>query len=87
MSLRREESSSKRKRSKIDEELAYESESELAPSPTPPPKYYLVRRGDTLSELARSFNVTQEDLVRVNRLTNPSKIMAGTRLRIIASND
>jgi membrane-bound lytic murein transglycosylase D len=85
MSLRRDDASPKRKRSTIDEELAYESE--LAPSPSPPPKYYLVRRGDTLSELARSFNVTQEDLMKANRLKNPSRIMAGSRLRIIASND
>ncbi len=44
---------------------------------------YEVKPGDTLSELALTFNVTQDRLVRVNKLRDPSRILAGSRLRVV----
>lgn len=50
------------------------------------PRYYRVKRGDTLSELARYFDIPQDELARYNGLKNPSHILAGTRLRILSQN-
>lgn len=42
----------------------------------------IVRPGETLSEIAERHNVSMERLVQLNRLQNPSQLMAGDRLVI-----
>ena len=53
--------------------------------PTSPPATgttYTVRRGDTLSRIARRFGTTVGALATLNRIANPSAIHAGQVLRI-----
>lgn len=47
-----------------------------------PRGYYLVRSGDTLSEIAMNRQVSTRDLVRWNRLKPPYTIYAGKLLRV-----
>lgn len=46
------------------------------------PQYYTIRPGDTLGEIARKYNTTVNALVRLNGISDPDKIYAGTRIRI-----
>jgi LysM repeat protein len=43
---------------------------------------YVVRRGDTLSQIARRFGTTTATLARLNSIANPSAIYAGQVLRL-----
>jgi len=43
---------------------------------------YRIRAGDTLSGIAVRLGVSASDLARANRLLNPNRIVAGTRLAI-----
>lgn len=45
-------------------------------------KLYIVRWGDTLSQLAIDYGVTVEQLVRLNNIANPNLIYVGEVLRI-----
>lgn len=45
---------------------------------------YMVRRGETLSEIATKFRVPLADLLRVNEIANPGLVRAGQRLIIPA---
>lgn len=49
-----------------------------------PPGYYLVRSGDTLSEIAERRRVSTPELIRWNRLKPPYVIYAGKLLRVAA---
>lgn len=44
--------------------------------------WYTVRRGDTLTSIARRYNVTVSSIAAANRLSNPNRIYAGQRLFI-----
>ena len=44
--------------------------------------YYTIKRGDTLSKIARQFDTTVEELVVKNDIINQNLICAGDRLRI-----
>ena len=44
--------------------------------------YYTIKRGDTLSKIARQFDTTVEELVVKNDIINQNLIYAGDRLRI-----
>lgn len=46
--------------------------------------YYRVRRGDTISTLARKFNTSQHYLRKLNRLSVRSMLVAGRRIRVPA---
>lgn len=46
------------------------------------PTYYVVRRKDTLSGIARRFGTTYQRLMQLNGIRNPNLIYAGQRLRI-----
>ncbi len=61
-----------------------EPEDTPAPSPTPGPVFteYIVRYGDTLGGISAKFNLTLEELMRVNGLTNPHTLQIGQVLRI-----
>lgn len=47
---------------------------------------YTVKRGDTLSNIAKAYNVTIAHIVEINNLQNPSLIYPGEKLRITESN-
>jgi LysM repeat protein len=53
----------------------------LMPSPTP--VTYVVKSGDTLSDIAAKFNTTAAALMKVNGITDPASIHAGARLVIV----
>ena len=46
------------------------------------PSRYVIRAGDTLSEIADQFDVSMSDLRRVNRLTSINAIRVGQVLEI-----
>ncbi|MEE9442948.1 MAG: LysM peptidoglycan-binding domain-containing protein [candidate division Zixibacteria bacterium] len=43
---------------------------------------YTVRRGDSLSKIARAFGTTVNSLIRINNIKNASKLSIGTKLKI-----
>jgi len=53
----------------------------MVPSPTP--VTYVVKAGDTLSDIAAKFNTTAQALMKVNGITDPTSIHAGARLVIV----
>jgi membrane-bound lytic murein transglycosylase D len=44
--------------------------------------FYRVRRGDTISSIARRFNISQVQILRLNRLSQRSVLNVGKRLRL-----
>lgn len=65
----------------------------VSPSPTPGNKNldtpisgktwtYYIKRGDTLSAIAKRYNTTVEELCRLNNISNPNLIYAGAALLI-----
>ena len=46
------------------------------------PLIYVVRKGDTLSRIARTHDVSVNSLVKKNRLSNNGKVLYGQRLVI-----
>lgn len=54
------------------------------PTPTQGPIYteYKVRSGDTLGEISARFNLTIEELMKINGLTNPNSLQVGQVLKI-----
>ncbi len=46
--------------------------------------YYTVRRGDTLSEIAKRHAISADDLLRLNGLTNANFVWVGQQLRVSA---
>lgn len=55
------------------------------PPPPPPSKTYTVRRGDTLSGIARKTGCSVAELTRLNGLKDPNEIRAGQVLRLCDS--
>ena len=47
-----------------------------------PANYYIVKAGDTLSEIADKYNVTVEYLVNKNNITDPNKIYIGQKIYV-----
>lgn len=45
-------------------------------------RYYTIRPGDTLSEIAERFGTTTQALAALNQIANPNLIYAGTTIRI-----
>ena len=43
---------------------------------------YVIKRGDTLHELSKTYKTTVETLVRINGIKNAAKIEAGDKLLI-----
>ena len=46
---------------------------------------YQVAPGDTLSMIARAYGVSQEDLIKKNRIANPNFLLVGQSLKIASS--
>lgn len=55
-----------------------------APSPAPTPNYitYVIRSGDTLSEIALRYGTTVSALTTLNNIADPNLIYAGNTIRI-----
>jgi LysM repeat protein len=45
-------------------------------------KFYIVKRGDTLGQIAKAFQVRLADLQALNGIANPDDIQAGQELQI-----
>jgi len=54
------------------------------PKPPPGGRVYIVKKGDTLFNIAKMFNVSVESIVKLNNLTDPDLIYRGQRLLIPA---
>jgi membrane-bound lytic murein transglycosylase D len=50
--------------------------------PLPSDRIHRVRRGDTLTSIARRYGVTEAEITASNRLTSRHRIMVGQRLRL-----
>jgi nucleoid-associated protein YgaU len=65
---------------------AAEASSSLEPTPipAPTPQIYVIKSGDTLSRIAREFNVTLDALLEANkdRISNPNRIKVGDEIII-----
>ena len=46
------------------------------------PKYYTVKKGDTLSHIAKRYNTSVSRLVKLNGIKNPNLIYEGQKIRI-----
>jgi LysM repeat protein len=57
---------------------------EPTPIPDPTPQIYVIKAGDTLSRIAREFNVTLDALLEANkdRISNPNRIKVGDEIII-----
>lgn len=67
--------------------IIYPGQKILIPKSTPPKPpagttVYIVKKGDTLFTIAKSFNVSVESIVKLNNLPNPELIYPGQRLLI-----
>ncbi len=61
------------------------SEAPITPEPVATPETYTIVAGDTISKIAKKFNVTPEDLLAANpQVKNPNKIKVGDQLTIPA---
>ena len=56
--------------------------SKSEPGPQPVVEYYTVKRGDTLTAIAKKFGTTVAQLVRWNHIVNPNIIITGQVLRV-----
>lgn len=46
----------------------------------PSDNYYIVKKGDTLSEIALNYHTTVDELVRLNNIKNPNLIRVGQKI-------
>ena len=54
----------------------------LKPAVKPAVEYYTVKKGDTLSGIAKKYGTTVHQLVQANRISNPNKIYVGQKLKV-----
>ena len=52
------------------------------PQPEPTTEYYVVKRGDNLTKIAKAYGTTVAQLVSWNKITNPNLIYPGQVLRV-----
>jgi len=53
-----------------------------APPPATVSTSYTVKRGDSISRIARMYNISQQELQRANNITNPNSLLLGQVLTI-----
>lgn len=53
-----------------------------APKPTPKVEYYVVKKGDNLTKIAKKYKTTVAQLVKWNNIKNPNLIRIGQKLRV-----
>ena len=54
----------------------------LNPISTVKAEYYIVKKGDTLSKIAKKYNTTVNKLVALNGIKDPNKINVGQKLQV-----
>ncbi len=47
-----------------------------------PPKYYFVRPGDTMTNIARRYGIDINELLAINNLEDPNAIYPGQRIQL-----
>ncbi|MEP6669602.1 MAG: LysM peptidoglycan-binding domain-containing protein [Chthoniobacter sp.] len=52
------------------------------PPTTTTPGFYTVKKGDTLTSIARNYGLTTEELVKANKITDPKKLQLGQTLKV-----
>lgn len=52
------------------------------PTPTPKVTYYIVKKGDNLTKIAKAYKTTVKQLVAWNNIKNPNLIKVGQKLRV-----
>ena len=48
-------------------------------------EYYIVKKGDTLSAIARMYNTTYQKLAEINNISNPHLIFIGQKIKVTGS--
>jgi len=73
-------------RVEISQSIVQNAAPAVSPAPAPKPKpctfTYTVKRGDTLSAIAKRYHTTVATLANLNRIANPNRIWAGQKLQI-----
>lgn len=46
------------------------------------PGFYTVKKGDTVISIAKNFGLTAEELLKVNKITDPKKLQLGQTLKV-----
>lgn len=54
----------------------------LPDNPTPKAEYYVVKKGDTLTKIAKKYKTTVKKLVALNKIKNPNVIKVGQKIRV-----
>ncbi len=67
---------------KETKENFYKKISKENPMPKPKNKYYMVKRGDTLSGIGNKFGISYKKIMQKNKITNTKKLKIGQRLII-----
>ena len=75
---KKEESSKKRG----DYAIKYFKKYYKEPKPKDKKEYYIVKKGDTLTAIAKKYKTTIEQLVTWNKIKNPNLIKVGQKLRV-----
>lgn len=52
------------------------------PTTTTQPRFYIVKRGDTISSIASAFGVSQQELLALNGIVDKDRIQAGQTLQL-----
>jgi LysM repeat protein len=58
------------------------STSTTTPTKPPRPRYYRLRAGETISDVALRFDTTVEELLRLNPKIKPTQLTIGQRIRV-----
>jgi membrane-bound lytic murein transglycosylase D len=61
------------------------TESALPEPEEPAPKIYVVRRGESITEISKKTSVPEAQLLKINRIKNPNFLFEGQRLLLAAS--
>jgi len=67
---------------KVNEILNYKPKTTVSQKPVKKERIYTVKRGDTLSSIAKKYNTTYQEIARKNGISNPNKIFPGQKLKI-----
>lgn len=54
----------------------------VKPTPSTGDEVYIVKKGDTLSGIARKYNTTYQELAKYNNISNPNLIRVGQKIKI-----
>lgn len=60
----------------------YKKDTKPEPTPVPEEVWYTVKKGDTLTKIAKKYGVTVDYLVELNNISNPNLIYSGQKIRI-----